>query len=104
MPRNPPPREQRRYPMRLPSEVRQRLAFVIDAAGRRIIAPWLRDILPLPSDEARLAATVERLDLNTLPAPVCWCWPDRPPEPVRAARQNWLQSWARDRAVYSLPT
>jgi hypothetical protein len=87
--------------MPLPSEVRQRLAFVIDAAGRRIIAPWLRDTLPLPSDEARLAATVERLDLDALPAPVCWCWPDRPPEPVRAAR---LQTWARDRAVYRLPT
>ena len=104
MPPNPLPGEKDRYLVPLPSEVRQRLAFVIDAAGRRIIAPWLRDILPLPSDEARLAATVERLDLNTLPAPVCWCWPDRPPEPVRAARQNWLQSWARDRAVYSLPT
>jgi hypothetical protein len=103
MHRNPPPLEQGRYPLLLPFEVRQQLAFVVDVAGRRVIAPWLRDALPLPSDEARLEATVERLDLDTLPAPVCWCWPDRPPEPVRTARQNWLQSWARDRAVYNLP-
>ena len=56
MPRNPLPGEKDRYLVPLPSELRQRLAFVIDARGRRVIAPWLRDALPRPSDEARLEA------------------------------------------------
>jgi hypothetical protein len=54
----------------------------------------------LPGDEERLDAVLARLDLDALPASVCWCWPDRPPEPVRGTPPGWLAAWARDRATY----
>jgi len=37
---------------------------------------------PAPGDEERLDALLERLDLEALPAALCWCWP---PLPLRAA-------------------
>jgi len=57
-----------------------------------------------PGDEERLDALLERLDLEALPAALCWCWPDRDPVPVGAVAPDWLRQYARDRAVCRLPT
>ena len=57
---------------------------------------------PLLGDEARMDAMLQRLKPGALPAAVCWCWPDRPPEPVTGSGEGWLAAWARDRAVYTL--
>jgi hypothetical protein len=46
--------------------------------------------------------TVQRLDLDTLPASLCWAWPDRDPVPVGNVGAGWLAAWERDRAVYRL--
>lgn len=90
-----------RHLLPLPPEMRARQPFVIDARMMRIIAPWPAK-RPQPGDEERMDAMLRRLQLRALPAAVCWCWPDRPPEPVRGSGQGWLAAWARDRAVYKL--
>jgi hypothetical protein len=87
----------------VPIEMRHRQPFVVDAAAGEIIAPWPPD-RPAAGDEWRLWVTVQRIDLDALPAALCWCWPDRDPEPVAAARLDWLKHYARDRAVYRMPT
>jgi hypothetical protein len=81
--------------------MRERQPFVFDARTMRLIAPWPRK-RPQPGDEARLDALLDRLDLEALPAAVCWCWPDRDPEPVGDVGPGWLARWAFDRAVYRI--
>jgi hypothetical protein len=81
--------------------MRDRQPFVVDAISGRLIAPWPRR-RPADGDDWRLWETIQRLDLDALPAALCWCWPDRDPEPV-AARPDWLRHYERDRAVYRLP-
>ena len=90
-----------RHLLPLPPEMRARQPFVIDARTMRIIAPWPAK-RPLPGDEARMDEMLQCLELGALPAAVCWCWPDRPPEPVRGSGEGWLAAWGRDRAVYKL--
>lgn len=61
-----------------------------------VIAPWPRT---LPGDEEWLDALLAQLVPETLPAPMCWVWPDRRPVPVRGTPPGWL---ARCRATYKL--
>jgi hypothetical protein len=82
----------------LPREMRDRLPFLADLAGRRLIAPWSRE---LPGDADRLLAVLKCIANIPMPGKVCWCWPDRAPEPVDP-RPGWLISWMRDRMCYRL--
>jgi hypothetical protein len=74
---------------------------VVAAAAGHIIAPWPKN-RPANGDEWRLGETVQRLDPDALPAPLCWCWPDRDPVPVGNVGVGWLAAWSRDRAIYRL--
>jgi hypothetical protein len=91
--------EKSRHRIPLPLERRQLQPFVLDSRAGRVIAPWPRKRAQ-PGDEERLDATLARIDGEMLPALVCWCWPDRDPEPVRDMAPDWLRHWSRDRAVY----
>ena len=53
-----------------------------------VIAPW-SPRRQQPDDAARLELLLDHLDLEELPAPVCWCWPDREPVPVANADPSW---------------
>jgi len=87
-----------RHLLPLPPERRAQQPFVLDARTGQIIAPWPRK-RPQPGDEARMDAMVEQLP-RMLPGPVCWCWPDREPEPVVAEDMRlWLRRWSSDKAV-----
>jgi hypothetical protein len=79
--------------------MRARQGFVLDARSMLLIVPWRRK-RPQPGDEARMDAMLAELEVDALPEPACWCWPDRPPEPVRDTPPGWLERWSRDRAVY----
>jgi hypothetical protein len=83
----------------LPPEMRERQPFLLDARRGRIIAPWPRK-KELPGDADRLTAVLGRLADVQLPDWLCWCWPDRDPEPACGAGKSWLASWERDRTVY----
>jgi hypothetical protein len=83
-----------RHLLPLPPETRARQPFVIDTRTMRIIAPW-PEKRPLLGDEARMDAMLQRLKLGALPAAVCWCWPDRPPEPVTGSGEGWLAAGPR---------
>jgi hypothetical protein len=90
-----------RHRIPLPAERREQIGFVLDRVRRQIIAPWGRK-KGSADDEARMDAMLDALDAAELPADVCWCWPDRPPEPVTGAAPGWLAAWSRDRAVYKV--
>jgi hypothetical protein len=90
--------EEGRHRLPLPEGQRREQPFVLDWSGRspRLTCPSPRK-RPQPGDEACLDAVLARLDLDALPAAVCWCWPDRDPKPVRDTGPSWLPHWARDR-------
>jgi hypothetical protein len=94
------PRDRHKLPM--PFEMRERQPFLVDAYAGHIIAPWPRR-RPAPGDEWRMWQAIERLDIDALPALLCWAWPDRDPEPVVHVGPGWLQAYVRDHAVYGLP-
>jgi hypothetical protein len=101
MPRSALAAERARHLCPLPEEMRDHQPFLVDALSMHIIAPWPPK-RPADGDEWRLAETVQRLDLDALPAALCWCWPDRDPEPVGNVGAGWPAAWERDRAVSRL--
>jgi hypothetical protein len=94
------PRSRHRLPV--PFEMRAQQPFLVDAYAGHIIAPWPRR-RPAAGDDLRLWETMQRLDLDALPAPLCWAWPDRAPVPVAQVGAGWLAAYSRDHAVYRLP-
>jgi hypothetical protein len=94
------PRDRHKLPV--PLEMRDRQPFVVDVMRMEIIAPWPRR-RPAPGDEWRLWETIQRLDVDALPALLCWAWPDRDPVPVAQAGAGWLAAYERDHSVYRLP-
>jgi hypothetical protein len=85
----------------MPQEQRLQQPFVVDALSGKVIAPWPKRGAQA-GDAERLEVLRATIDPAALPAPVCWCWPDRKPEPVQAVAPDWLARWARDHAVYAL--
>jgi hypothetical protein len=94
------PRDRHRLPV--PFEMRERQPFLVDVMRMEIIAPWPRR-RPAPGDEWRMWQTIQSIDVDALPALLCWCWPDRDPEPVSGVGPGWLMAYARDHSVYRLP-
>jgi hypothetical protein len=91
---------EQRHRLPLPREMRERQPFVIDVATHTLCAPWPRNRM-LPGDDLRLMQVMKCLASAKLPGAVCWCWPDRAPEPIDV-RPGWLASWCRDRCCYRL--
>jgi len=101
MPRRAHDEERARHLLPVPEEMRERHGFIVDALSGHIIAPWPPK-RPADGDEWRLWATVQRLGRAALPTALCWCWPDRDPEPVGNVGAGWLKNYERDKAVYRL--
>jgi hypothetical protein len=102
MPRNPLPGEKHRYLVPLPSEVRERWRSSLMRRG----AALLRRGYAMPLSQATRQGWRQRsrgstsIHCRRLSAGVGLI-----AHRNRCGRpgQNWLQSWARDRAVYNLP-
>jgi hypothetical protein len=84
----------------LPAEQRAKQPFLLDMRGRRLLAPWPPKRMQSGDQERLEVLMAQLIEIEELPGPLCWVWPDREPEAIIGIGDGWLAAQRRDRACY----